>query len=531
MKQLLKKLARHVFRRKQTDPKHTVPAATREPARSHAPRKPDHPASPARPASTPATHAVHSPRPAHAAPRSEAVPKPRAEPWTVDQFPVPPKEGVTRFHDLELPIELMHAVADLEFKYCTPIQAQVLGPSIHGRHVMGRAQTGTGKTAAFLIAIFTRFLRHPGAASRPPGTPRALVIAPTRELVIQIAQDAKDLSKHTNLKCVAVYGGMDFDKQARALQSGPIDLIAATPGRLLDFARRGTLDLQHVEALVIDEADRMLDMGFIPDVKTIVRRLPPKHQRQTLFFTATLTDDVRRLAAQWTDDPVVAEVEPEQVAVKTVKQLVYAVASHDKFTLLYNLLQQPELKRVLIFGNRRDSTMDLADYLQRYGIPCGLLSGAIDQKKRLRILDEFKGGTMRVLVATDVAGRGLHIDEISHVINYDFPYEAEDYVHRIGRTGRAGAAGTAISFACEDESFIIPDIEKYIGETLPCRQPEEHLLVKLPPAPGGDRPRPDAERRAPYHGQGPSHGGRPSSRGGGRRPGPRRPGGPRRPRG
>ena len=434
-------------------------------------------------------------------------------PWHVDAYQVPPKDGFSRFHDFNLPVEIMHAVSDLGFQYCTPIQARVLEPATAGMNVTGRAQTGTGKTAAFLISVFTRFLNNPDAKARPVGTPRALVLAPTRELCIQIASDAHDLGKYTKLRCVAVYGGMDFDKQARMLEQGPVDLIAATPGRLIDFLRRGMIDLSRADALVIDEADRMLDMGFIPDVRSIIRRMPPKHARQTLMFSATFTEDVHKLAAQWMDSPVLAEIEPEQVAVDTVKQLVYVVASRQKFTVLYNLLKQPDVTRTLVFGNRRDSTLELTDALRRHGITCGLLSGAIDQKKRLRILDEFKDGRLPVLVATDVAGRGLHIDGVSHVINYDFPYEADDYVHRIGRTGRAGAAGTAISFACEDESFIIPEIEAYIKRPLECRQPEAHLLGPLPPEIKGMRSEiPPEERQS-------------GSGGGGRSSGPRRGGG------
>ncbi len=459
---------------------------------------------------------------------------PPEPPWTLDAFVVEPKIGAARFHDFDLPLELMRAIHAQGFQYCTPIQAKVLGPAMRGRHIMGQAQTGTGKTAAFLLTVLTQFLRSPIKGPRPPATPRALVIAPTRELVIQIANDAEGLSRYCPCRCVAVYGGMDFDRQARALQGEGVDIIAATPGRLLDFVRRGILDLRRVEVLVIDEADRMLDMGFIPDVRSIIRHLPPHRERQTLLFSATLSEDVRRLASQWMDDPVIAEVAPEQVAVDTVKQLVYAVSSREKFTVLYNLLQQPACKRVLIFGNRRDSTLKLADYLLRYGIQCGLLSGAIDQNKRLRILEDFKSGRVNVLVATDVAGRGLHVDEITHVVNFDFPYEADDYVHRIGRTGRAGAEGTAISFACEDESFIIPEIENYIGVSLPCRQPEEHLLAPLP-APVRGAPAHRFADDAAEHAAGETRrggGDRPAGRRGppGRRSGPPRRGGPSRPR-
>ena len=415
-------------------------------------------------------------------------PKRKSEAWSVKQFSVPAREDCKRFHDFELPDAIMHAIADLEFKYCTPIQAQVLEPATQGKSVMGQAQTGTGKTAAFLISLFTQYLKQSGGEQRAPGTPKALVIAPTRELVIQIVKDAEALSKYAPLRFLALYGGMDYERQRRQLESGSIDLVAATPGRLLDFARQRAINLRQVDTLVIDEADRMLDMGFIPDVKQIVAKLPPKEKRQTMFFSATLTDDVKRLSKQWVKDPVMVTIEPEQVAVETVSQLVYTVSSRDKFKLLYNLLQQDGMSRVLVFCNRRDLTQRLAEELERFAVHCGLLSGAVPQKQRLRILDDFREGRIPILVATDVAGRGIHVDEISHVINYDFPYEPEDYVHRIGRTGRAGLAGTAISFACEDESFIIPDIETYIGDSLTCRQPDEHLLSELPRPSGPRRP-------------------------------------------
>ncbi len=244
---------------------------------------------------------------------------------------------------------------------------------------------------------------------------------------------------------------------------------------------------------MIDEADRMLDMGFIPDVRKIIRSTPPKDQRRTLLFSATLTDDVMNLASQWMPDPKMIEIEPDQVAVDTVKQLVYMVRSQEKFTILYNLLKRPNIGRVLIFANRRDQTERIAGELQRYGIACDILSGAVNQNRRERVLEDFRSGKIQTVVATDVAGRGLHVDDINHVVNFDLPYEAEDYVHRIGRTGRAGAEGTAVSFACEDESFTIPEIEEYIGESLSCKYPEEILLKALPPTnakPYQKKPRP-----------------------------------------
>jgi len=404
--------------------------------------------------------------------------------WRMEQFEVPEKAGDLRFHDLDLDDRIMHAIADLGFKYCTPIQAKTLTHANAGQNVAGRAQTGTGKTAAFLISIFSNFLKEPLSSKRRLGTPRALVIAPTRELVIQIAKDADDLGKYCHLNAIAVYGGLNLSKQARKLKKRPVDLIVATPGRLLDFVQRGNIDLGKVEVLVIDEADRMLDMGFIPDVKRIIRKTQRKEKRRTMLFSATLTDDVLRLASQWMPDPVICEIQPEQVAVDTVEQIVYIVTTRQKFKVLYNLLRQRKDERVLIFCNRRDRTQALGTKLRARGIECRVLSGAVPQKKRLRILEGFKEGTLKVVVATDVAGRGLHIKDIGLVVNYEFPYEAEDYVHRIGRTGRAGVAGTAISFACEEESFIIPDIEKYIGNALKCTMPDEELLKSVP---RGDR--------------------------------------------
>jgi len=442
--------------------------------------------------------------------RREEKRRPPRKPWLRDEFRVAPKDGETRFHDFDLPDEVMHAVYDLGFEYCTPIQGKVLGYATQRKNIAGRAQTGTGKTAAFLICIYSRFLKEK-RTRRSPGTPRALILAPTRELVMQIAKDAEDLGKHCDFRCLAVYGGIDFEKQRNELRNNQIDLIAATPGRLIDFKGRGVLDLKQLEVLVIDEADRMLDMGFIPDVKKIIRATPPKDKRQTMLFSATLTEDVLRLASQWMPDPVICEVDPEQVTVDTVKQVVYAVTARDKFRLLYNLLEKEKMERVLLFGNRRDTTQRLSDNLRRHGIECEYLSGAVRQDKRQKVLEGFRAGKIRIVVATDVAGRGLHVDNISHVINYEFPYEPEDYVHRIGRTGRAGVAGTAVSFACEDESFVIPEIEEYIGQPLKCTVPEPELLEPIPPPSRPPRPA-RSERSGP-----PRRGGRrPRSRGGSR---------------
>ena len=416
--------------------------------------------------------------------------------WSVDQYQVEPAEGKKRFQDFDLPTEILHAVADMGFQYCTPIQAQSLEHALAGKNVTGKAQTGTGKTAAFLLAILTRYLRTPESRQEQGGAPRALVIAPTRELVIQICKDAAALGKYCGLRSLAVYGGMDYERQKREVSDAPVDLLVATPGRLLDFVRSRVIDLSKVDTLVIDEADRMLDMGFIPDVRSIISRLPPKEKRGTMLYSATLSDDVMKLASQWMEAPVCVETETEQVTTKTVKQVVYVVTAREKFTVLYNQIQQFPDSRMLIFCNRRNTTEDVADSLTRRGIRCEMLSGDVNQNRRLRVLEDFREGKVRIVVATDVAGRGLHVDDIGFVINFDFPYEPEDYVHRIGRTGRAGASGTAISFADEDESFIIPEIEKFIGEELKCTvlTHDDPLLTKMPEVPRGHRaPRENAE--------------------------------------
>lgn len=398
-------------------------------------------------------------------------------PWSIDQFPVPAIEGKTRFHDLGLELPLMRAIADLKFEYCSPIQAQSLPNTLKGLDLLGKAQTGTGKTAAFLVAIIDDFLKNPIAEERYAGEARALIIAPTRELVMQIADDARALTRHTDLTVHTLVGGMDYDKQKRKIQDQLIDILVATPGRLLDFASSKDIYLDQIEVLVLDEADRMLDMGFIPQVRRIVRLAPHRQNRQTLFFSATFTDDVMRLAEQWTCDPVSVEIEPESVATDRVSQTVYLVSAEEKFTVLCNMVKQKNMDSMIVFANRRDECRRLHEKLQRRGFAVGILSGEIAQNKRVKTLDAFKAGHIRILVATDVAGRGIHIDDISHVVNYTLPEEAEDYVHRIGRTGRAGKEGISISFACEDDAFRLPAIEALLGQKIHCEQPPEALLI------------------------------------------------------
>jgi ATP-dependent RNA helicase RhlB len=398
--------------------------------------------------------------------------------WTIESFDVPPEEGKVRFHDLDLPKAVMHAIDDLGFRYASPIQAESLPVVLDGEDIVAKAQTGTGKTAAFLISMIDTFLRAPLEGKRRTGTPRAVILAPTRELVAQIASDAEQLCRYTRLSVVSIVGGMDYQKQRDELRQAPCDIMVATPGRLIDFLGQGEINLRKIEVLVLDEADRMLDMGFMPDVRRIVRACPRKELRQTLLFSATFTPQIIELSERWTFEPTRIEIEPDNVATDSVEQLVYITTTESKYVLLKNLILTRDLNKLMVFANRRDLCRTLVEKLSADGIDAALLSGEVPQRKRMQTLDRFKAGKTRVLVATDVAGRGIHIDGVGHVINYTLPEDPEDYVHRIGRTGRAGAEGTSISFACEDDSFMLPDIEAFIGRALPCEQAPESLIVE-----------------------------------------------------
>jgi ATP-dependent RNA helicase RhlB len=436
-------------------------------------------------------------------------------PWDPASFDVKPEEGKIRFQDLELHPKLMQSIHALGWQYATPIQGEILPGTLKGRDMAGRAQTGTGKTAAFLISIINHCLKNP-LEKHSALSPRALIIAPTRELAMQIGEDSVGLNKFTGLRTVVLYGGMDYNKQQRELEDGLVDIVVATPGRLLDFENKKVVNLRYTEIMVIDEADRMLDMGFIPDVRRIIYKTPDKAKRQTVLFSATLSDDVMALAADWMVDPERIDIEPEQVAVDTVDQKVFIVTDDQKFQLLFNIIKNDQPERIIIFTNRRDQAERLTEDLDRYGHKCEMLSGAVTQKKRMRILEDFKSGKVKIVVATDVAGRGIHVDGLSHVVNFNIPENPDDYVHRIGRTGRAGALGQSITFACEMESFELPKIEELLGMELKCKMPTEELLEELPPAP----PRKHRPRPAGGHG-----GGRRPSGGGHHRPGQRRSGG------
>ncbi|MGB1092829.1 MAG: DEAD/DEAH box helicase, partial [Oceanobacter sp.] len=391
--------------------------------------------------------------------------------WSIDDFQVEELEGKTRFHDLGLPDELMHAIQDLGFEYCTPIQAESMPLALQGRDTIGQAQTGTGKSAAFLLTIFNRLLTIK-PEERYASEPRALVIAPTRELALQIGKDAEGLGKYAGLRVVSVVGGMDYEKQRRQLRDDVVDILVATPGRLIDFMRSQDVYLDQVEILVLDEADRMLDMGFIPDVRRIVRATPPKDHRQTLLFSATFNFDVRILIDQWTLSPFKVEIEPEQVTTDRVDQTFLLVSEDQKYAQLEKMLNEQDPELCIIFANRRDLTRNLCDKLNRKGHKAVLLSGEVAQQKRLKTLERFRDGQVKIMVATDVAGRGIHVDGVTHVVNYTLPEDPEDYVHRIGRTGRAGAKGVSVSLISEDDAFSIPVLEKYLGTKLTLTQPD-----------------------------------------------------------
>lgn len=465
-------------------------------------------------------------RPVSAAKPVQVIP---SEPWDENIFKVPTAEGKTRFHEFTLPKEIMHAIYDLGFKYCTPVQAEVLQKSLADDDVTAQAQTGTGKTAAFLITIFNHIIKNPIDKKRKAGTPRAIILAPTRELVLQIEKDARGLGKYVPCSILAILGGMDYAKQQKFLRGDPCDILMCTPGRLIDFMKKRLVDLSKVEMLIIDEADRMLDMGFIPDVKKIVLSTPSKSKRQTMFFSATLTGDVKRLADSWTRQAYEITIQPDDIAVKSVKQITYITTIEEKPTLLYNLIMLQKLERVLVFANRRDEAKHLKETFETYGISCAFLSGDVEQSQRIKRLENFREGKVRVLVATDVASRGIHVEAISHVINYNMPLDPEEYVHRIGRTGRAGASGVSISFADEEDSYELGKLEEYLGKKIECTFPDPSLLIPIPEmykklAPPKPRHRPsnntgNRSSSGPRHSSGPNRNSG-TNRNSGRKPGP-----------
>jgi ATP-dependent RNA helicase RhlB len=409
----------------------------------------------------------------------------------------------------------MQGIRDAGFTYCTPIQAQTLPMALAGRDVAGQAQTGTGKTAAFLVALYQALLTHPAAASRNPTSIRALIVAPTRELAVQIHHDAEILGRHTGLKQAVVYGGVDYDKQRRQLEDG-IDVLIGTPGRLIDYFKQHIFDMRHAQVLVLDEADRMFDLGFIADIRFLLRRLPHPEKRQSMLFSATLSHRVLELAYEHMNNPELVRIEPDKMTVDLVRQIMYYPSMEEKLPLLIGLLRLYEARRTMIFVNTKRVAERLESTLKANGFHAQALSGDVPQNKRLKFLRDFHNGDLAVLIATDVASRGLHIPDVSHVFNFDLPQDAADYVHRIGRTARAGADGDAISFACEEFAVSLPEIEDYLGHKIPSAPIGPELLAtKVTAAPAGEygyRPRP------------PRSGGH--SGGSGRRPPPGRRGAP-----
>lgn len=385
------------------------------------------------------------------------------------------------FTDLGLPQEILEGVRRAGFQACTPIQAQTLPLALAGRDIAGQAQTGTGKTAAFLIAAFTHLLRHAPRDAVSLDGPRALMLAPTRELAVQIHADATVLGSGTGLRMAVVFGGADYDKQREQLLAG-VDVLIGTPGRLIDYFKQHIFSLRHVQVMVLDEADRMFDLGFIKDIRYVLRRLPPFDRRLNLLFSATLSYRVLELAYEHMNDPHLVQIEPDKKTVDKVTQVVYFPANHEKPALLVGVMQRMQASRTMVFVNTKREADHVAAVLEANGIGAAAISGDVPQPKRLRMLKNFQEGTLPVLVATDVASRGLHVPDVSHVINYDLPQDAEDYVHRIGRTARAGASGDAISFACESYAVTLPEIEAYIGHRIPVAQLDPGLLtaVKIP---------------------------------------------------
>lgn len=447
------------------------------------------------------------------------------------------------FSSLHLPESLQKGLADAGFERCTPIQAQTLPQALAGFDIAGQAQTGTGKTIAFLVALYAKLLKEPSDPTRKSVAPRAIIVAPTRELAVQIHNDAEVVGASTGLMLGLAFGGVDYEKQRRHLEAG-VDILIGTPGRIIDFHKQHVIDLRAVQVAVLDEADRMFDLGFIADIRYILRRLPPPDKRLNLLFSATLSHRVLELAYEHMNDPQLVRIEPDKMTVDRVRQVMYYPSNDEKPRLLVGLLKQMDPRRSMVFVNTRRAAEDVERILRGNGINAEAISGDVPQRKRLRMLRDFHEGTLAVLIGTDVASRGLHIPDVSHIFNYDLPNEPEDYVHRIGRTARAGTEGDAISFGCEEYVMSLPDIEAYIGRRLPVAPVPVELLAELAESESrhkqrhrrfdGEPPPHNQSRSGPRSGSGSRSGPR---SGGGRKPGGgsggsgnrRRSGGPSRP--
>ncbi len=394
----------------------------------------------------------------------------------------------TRFCNLELSDSILLGLNDAAFNHCTPIQDKALPLLLRSKDIAGQAQTGTGKTATFLLATFQHLLNDESEAIK---NPRALILAPTRELAIQIHKDALLLSKHLNLKFALIYGGTDYQKQLDILKTN-IDIIIGTPGRIIDFYKQNAFTLDHIQVTVMDEADRMFDLGFIKDIRYLLHRMPAPEQRLNMLFSATLSYKVTELAYEHMNNPILIRIESEEVTSKAIQQSAYCPANEQKIPLLIGLLNHHQPQRSIIFVNTKRCAELLDDTLNANGYKTAALSGDVPQDKRQRLLADFQDNKITLLIATDVAARGLHIADVSHVINYDLPQDVEDYVHRIGRTARFGASGIAISFICEHYAYSMPDIETYIGQKIPVNAITANLLAEVitperrPPKPKAD---------------------------------------------
>ena len=387
-----------------------------------------------------------------------------------------------RFADLPLHPEVIQALTENGFEYCTPIQALSLPIMLQKKDIAGQAQTGTGKTLAFLVSTFDHLLSTPIPEHRQLNQPRAIIMAPTRELAIQIAKDATLLAKHSSLKVGIVYGGESYDVQRKVLDQG-VDILIGTTGRIIDYVRQGVINLGAIQVVVLDEADRMFDLGFIKDIRLLFRRMPEANQRLNMLFSATLSMKVQELAYDHMNDPVKVEIAPEEKTSKNIKEEIFYPSSEDKMRLLLTLIEEDWPDKAIVFANTKHSCENLWAWLEGDKHRVGLLTGDVPQKKRLRILEQFTSGELDILVATDVAARGLHISDVSHVYNYDLPDDCEDYVHRIGRTGRAGNKGISISFACEEYALNLPAIEDYIQHSIPVSSYDREALLEDIPHP------------------------------------------------
>ncbi|PCH94426.1 MAG: ATP-dependent RNA helicase RhlB [Gammaproteobacteria bacterium] len=398
----------------------------------------------------------------------------------------------TKFADLNLAPQVVTGLEAMGFEYCTPIQAESLPVLLQGTDIAGQAQTGEGKTIAFLAATFHRLLQKEAPTHNQP---RALIMAPTRELAIQIHRDAIEMSKSTGLRLGIVYGGEGYESQRLELEQG-VDILIGTCGRLIDYLKQGIYNLQNIEVIVLDEADRMFDLGFIKDIRYMFNKMPPATQRLSMLFSATLSFRVKELAFDHMNDPTSVEIAPEQKTNSRISEELFYPSNEDKMKLLQTLIEEDWPEKAIIFANTKHVCEKVYDHLAADKLRVGLLTGDVPQKKRLKILEQFTDGSLDFLVATDVAARGLHIPAVTHVFNFDLPDDCEDYVHRIGRTGRAGATGHAISLACEQYVFNLPDIENYIEHTLPVtKYDHEALLDDLP------RPKPRQRRHRPNSGR------------------------------